>query len=459
MKPLRKILPGVGITLALAGVLTASLWPSRGSVPVEVEQVERHNLTATVRATGMIVPANYTNVLGQGFGRITEVLVHEGERVQPGDELLQVESVQPAAAVRADQAALAGARAALRSADAGIRGAEAQLASSKADLDKARFNWERGQKLYQAEVISRQNFESYRTAYDGATAALAGARAQLAESRAEQTSASGKLDNVKATLAYDEDVLRKTTYRAPITGTVTNIAARVGEDVIPGVPDATGAYLMTIADMTGAVAQVRVDENDILYLHEGQSVSLRIDAFPHASFGGRVSQVGTLAVLSTTGETTAQMAGGASTGQATDFKVDIALNHPPAELRPGMTVTSVIDTANKKNVVAVPFQALVLRPASEAGRTSMPKIPAAGPVEISTSATTGEAAGTKAGLTGVFVVRSGRAIFEPVEIGVLGENDVEIRKGVEAGERIVVGGFTALRELHSGMTVKIAKGK
>ena len=457
MKPTRKILPGLGIAVALAAILMASLWPHRGEVAVEVQSVERHDLVATVRATGMVFPKKYTNVLGQGFGRVTEILVHEGEQVQPGDVLLKVDAVRTAATVHAEQAALSGSQASLRAAGAAVEGAQASVRQSEADLAKARFDWDRGRELYQAKVISGRDFESYRSAYDGAVAGLAAARAQLVEARAEQARASGRFANLEATLAHAEDVLSKTTYRAPIPGMVTNISVRVGEDVIPGVPESTGAYLMTISDMSDPLVQVRVDENDILNLHNGQPVQLHLDAFPGRNFTGQIIAVGAQAVVTATGVATSQFSGGATTQQATDYKVDISLDDPPAGLRPGMTVTTVIETAHKKQVVAVPFQALVLRQKSEAGRTSMLKVPEAAPVAISAEPASPEASKEMAGVTGVFVVRSGRSIFTPIDIGVLGEDAVEVRHGLEPGDEIIVGGYTALHVLHSGMTVKIVK--
>jgi HlyD family secretion protein len=449
MKPVRKILPGLGIALALGAILLASLWPHRGDVPVEVETVARHDLIATVRATGMVYPRVYTNVLGQGYGRVTEILVHEGEQVQAGAVLLKVDDVRPAATVHAQQAALAAAEASLRAAQAGVLGAEAAVKQRTADLAKARFDWDRGRKLYEAKVIARRDYENYRSAHDGAVAALAAARAHLAEAHAEQSRASGRLANLQATLAHAEDILSKTTYRAPIPGTVTNIAVRVGENVIPGVPEATGAYLMTISNMSDPLVEVRVDENDVLQLHDGQPVELRIDAYPGQIFAGSIVAVGSQAVVSETGVATSQISGGTTSQQATNYKVEVALDHPPAGLRPGMTVTSAIETANKKQVVGVPFQALVLRP----------KVPEAEPVEISVAPPSEKEPAKKksAGETGVFVVRDRKAIFVPVEIGVLGENDVEILKGVTPGEKIVVGDFTALHTLHSGMAVKILK--
>lgn len=451
----RKILPGVGIGLLLVGVLVASLWPHRGAVPVQVERVERRNLVSTVRATGQIIPKVYTNVLGQGFGRIERILVHEGQFVQPGQLLLQVDAVQAGATVRSEQASLAAAQAGLRSAGSAVDAAEATVAQRKADVREATFNWEHGQKLYQAEVISRQAFESYRAAYKGAIAALDSARAQLDAARDGRSRALEAVNQIRATLAHSEDVLRKTSYRAPIAGTVTNIAVRVGENVIQGVPEANGAYLMTISDLSQVMAQVGVDENDITFLHIGQPVELRIDAYPGQTFGGKVTRVGEQAILTATGAATSQVVGGGSAQQATDYKVNISLERLPPGIRPGMTVNTVIQTANKRNVVGVPFQALVLRPKSQAGRTKLPRATQAGTVQI--AAAPGKQASKAAGLIGVFVVRKGRAIFTPVDVGVIGENYVEAREGPKPGEEIVVGGFVALRELQSGMAVKIAK--
>jgi HlyD family secretion protein len=457
MTRVRKILPGVGIGLLLAGILVASLWPQRGQLPVEVARVERRNLVATVRATGQIVPRVYTNVLGQNFGQIKQILVHEGQYVRAGHVLLKVHSVQAAAAVREEQASLASAKAGLQAAKAALRGAQASVAEHEADIRTASFNWEQGQKLYQAQLISRQDFESYRSAYENARAALDNARDQVLSARDQIAQAARQIEQIEATLVHTSDVLRQMTYRAPISGTVTNIAVRVGENVIQGVPEANGAYLMTISDLSNLIAQVGVDENDITLLHRGQPVTVRIDAFPGQEFAGQVTRVGAQAILTATGTATSQVVGGGSAQQATEYKVNISLGQLPPGLRPGMTVNTVIQTANRKNVIGVPFQALVLRPASEAGQTSIRRTRPDEPVQIAVD--TQKQKAKPAGVIGVFVVRSGRAIFTPVKIGVLGENYVEAREGLRPGEPIVVGGYTALRELHSGMAVRIIQKK
>ena len=144
--------------------------------------------------------------------------------------------------------------------------AEADVQQRKADLDKAGFNWERGQQLFQAGLIARQDYDSLKAANDSAVAALAAAQARLDQSRADLERSRSGLRQNQAVLARATDVLRKTTYRAPIGGMVTYIAVRVGENVVPGIQNASGSYLMTISDMSVVTAEVLVDETEIANL-------------------------------------------------------------------------------------------------------------------------------------------------------------------------------------------------
>lgn len=454
MSRFKKDWPGVAAVAVVAAILGASLWPRRNQVPVQVSRVRREGLTSIVRATGQIIPISYVNMLGQGFGRVMAIFVHEGEVVRPGDLLLQVDPVQAASAVQADQATVAADRASLRAAQASIEAAQAQVSQQEAASEQAQFDWQHEERLFQVGVIARQAAESYRTSFADAQALLAAARAQVAVARGNETRAAGQLAQAEAVLLHDQDVLNKTTYRAPIAGTVTNIAARVGEDVIPGVPDSPGAYLMTISDLSDPIVRVRVDETDVPYLQPGQPAAIHIDAFPGRTFSGRVQQVGVQAIETVTGMATSQMIGASSAQQTTDYQADIAIHSPPQGLLPGMTVTAMIQTTHKKGVIAVPFQALVLRPKEEAGRTSLPKYMSASAVQM---AATTPAPGQVAGEQGVFVVRSGRAVFTPVRTGVIGQDDVEVLSGVQPGEVIVVGGLSALAKLHSGMPVKVSQ--
>ena len=142
-------------------------------------------------------------------------------------------------------------------------------------------------------------------------------------------------------------------------GLVTYIAVRVGENVVPGIQNATGSYLMTISNMAVVTAEVKVDETDIVNLKNGQDVDVKIDAIPEKIFPGKVTEVGDQAILRSSGLATTQTT--ANTQEARDFKVVVTLESPPDNLRPGLSVTATIKTASKKNALTIPIQALAVR--------------------------------------------------------------------------------------------------
>jgi HlyD family secretion protein len=449
---------GAKIVLVVAGLVlvigfAVGVYEKRkGIQPVQAAPVVRRDLTSLVSATGEIRPLTYTNVLAEGFGRITEIYVHEGQWVHQGDLLMRVDSVQPAADVRAQQAAIDSTQAAVRAAQANLRATQAVVAQRQADLDKARFDWEKGQSLFEDKLISRQDYEGLKSTFNSAQAAQAAAQAQLAQARAQQAQAQGTLDQAQAVLAHAQDVLSKTTYRAPIAGMVTYIAVRVGEDVVPGIQNAEGAYLMTISDMSVVTTEVFVDETDIVNIRKDQQVTVQIDALPGKSFAGHVTEVGTQAIIRSSGLVTTQTTTG--NAEAKDFKVVVTLDHPPSDLLPGLTTTAKIVTAQRSNVLAVPIQALVVRTrkqiqaaeksaAASGGSTTMAAAP---------SQTNGNQADS---LQGVFVVREGHAMFVPVQTGIMGVTDIEVTHGLKEGDQIIIGSFQTLRTLQTGAQVRI----
>ena len=112
------------------------------------------------------------------------------------------------------------------------------------------------------------------------------------------------------------DVLRKTTYTAPISGIVSYIDVRVGENVVPGIQNAQGSFLMTISDMSVVTAEVKVDETDITNVRNGQPADVTIDAVPGKVFKGHVTEVGELAILRTSGPSSDDRDDGQHAGSA-----------------------------------------------------------------------------------------------------------------------------------------------
>jgi len=440
------IAAGAAVVLAVAAWITVRRM-NQGVVVVQTGRVIREDLTSLVTASGEIKPLTYTNVMAEGFGKITELVVREGDQVRPGDVLLRLENVQPEADVAAQRAGLDSAEAAVRSAEATAVSTAADVEQRKADLDKARFNWERGQQLFQAGLIARQEYDSFKAAHDSAVAGLAASQARLEQSRADLERSRSNLRQSQAVLARAADILRKTTYRAPIGGVATYIAVRVGENVVPGIQNASGSYLMTISDMSVVTAEVLVDETEISNVRTGQAAEVTIDALSGKIFPGQVIQVGTQAVLRTSGLATTQSTTGSQ--EAKDFKVVVRLDDPPPGLRPGLSATAKMTTAEKKNVLAIPLQALAIRTRRELDQAAAPESPGA------TLAAGRPSAAAREEVQGVFVVRDKQAVFVPVQTGITGVSEIEITDGLSEDDEIVTGSYAALRTLRPSATVRV----
>ena len=454
MKKWQKITLGIIALVVLTVIVLSSIYAvNKGVVTIQSGKVVREDLTSVVTASGEIRPKTYTNVLGEGFGKITEIVVKEGDHVKKGDILLKLESVQPGADVQAQEASVAASQAGMKVAEANYQSALATQAQRQADLEKAKFDWGRTQKLFAEQLISRQDYDASKATFDGAVAALKASEAQVEQSRAARDQSHETFAQGQAVLVHQEDVLRKTTYRAPIDGIVSYIAVRVGENVVPGIQNSEGSFLMTISDMSIVTSEVKVDETDINNVRDGQPADVTVDAMPGKIFKGHVTEVGELAILRSSGlASTTQTT--ANTQEARDFKVVVTLDNPPDTLRPGLSTTAKIQTAHKNAVLTVPIQALAVRSqkdldaAKQGSKNSSVTLAAAKPQDSS--------GGDKnQDVTGVFVIRNNHAVFVPVSTGISGVTDIEVLSGLKEGDQIVTGSYKALRTLRPDARVKI----
>jgi len=449
MKTWQKVWIGVGVVAVLATLVWFSVYQvNKGVETVQSGQVARQDLTSVVSASGEIRPKNYTNVLGEGIGKITDIVVKEGDHVKKGDILLHLESIQPGADVQAQEDNVEGAEAAVKASSANYDAAVATLAQRKADLEKAKLDWARSQSLYKEELIAKSDYDAAHASYDSAAAALQAATAQVEQTRAASEQSRLVAEQARAVLTHTQDVLRKTTYRAPIDGIVSYIAVRVGENVVPGIQNAEGSFLMTISDMSVVTSEVKVDETDITNIRAGQPADITIDAVPGKTFKGHVTQVGELAILRSSGQAATTQTT-ANTQEARDFKVVVTLDSPPDTLRPGLSSTAKIQTAEKKAVLTIPIQALAVRSQADLDEAKKPK----GNVTLAAAkpATNAE----KTDIQGVFVIRANKADFVPVQTGITGTTDIEITSGLKDGDQIVTGSYKVLRTLKPGTSVKI----
>jgi HlyD family secretion protein len=454
MKTWHKVAIGVGVAALVGGIVLFSInQANKGVVTVQTAKIAKlDSLVSQVTASGEIKPFTYTNITAQGFGRITEILVKEGDHIKKGDKLLLQDNVQANADVQAQDAAINSSESGVQAADAGYKAAEADLLTQQANLEKAKLDYDRGVGLYKDGLIAKQDFDQRKTAYDAAVATVDASRARMLEQKAQLEQVRSQLAQSKAVLVHTRDVLSKTTYISPINGIVSYLPVRPGEYVVPGIQNSNGSFLMTLSDMSTVTSEVKCDETDIVNVKIGQDADVTIDAVPGKVFKGKVTEIGSQAVLRTSGLATTQTT--TSNQEAKDFKVVVTLENPPENLRPGLSTTAKIKTAERKDVVAVPIQALAVRSRKdleEAAKSSKKD----GNVTLAAPPPAASGDPKKDEIQGVFVVNGKKAVFRPVETGISGVTDIEITKGLQPGDEIVVGSYKALRTLKPEAAIKV----
>jgi HlyD family secretion protein len=456
MKMWQKVAIGAAVVVVGAGIVLYSVnQANKGVTTVQTAKVAKQDsLISLVTASGEIKPTTYTNVQAQGFGRITDILVKEGDPIKKGDRLLLQENVQANADVRAQAAAMNSSESGILAADASYKSAQSDLISQRANLEKAKLDFERGQGLYKDGLIPKQDFDQRKTSYDAAVAAVDSANARVLQLKAQLEQSRAQLNQNKAVLVRTQDVLNKTTYVSPINGIVSYLPVRLGEYVVPGIQNSNGSFLMTLSDMSIVTAEVKVDETDIVNVRMGQEADVTIDAVPGKIFHGKVTEIGSQAVLRSSGLATTQST--TSTQEAKDFKVVVTLDSPPENLRPGLSTTAKIKTAEKKNIVAIPIQALAVRSRKDLDDAKKNgKGDSSGSVTLAAPPPAVPGDPKKDEVQGVFVVNAKKAVFRPVKTGISGVTDIEITDGLQTGDEIVIGSYKALRTLKPEAPVKV----
>ena len=470
MKSRKKMILVIVGAVALVGLVAGGIiWSKGGVVTVQTTKVVREDLAAIVTASGEIKPptANLANVNANSFGKITDIYVKEGDTVKKGQLLLKTEAVQATANIDAQKAALStakadveGSQAAVQSAAASLKTSQADLQTAQANLARAQGDFERGKDLLRDKLIAQQVFDQRLNDFKVAQANIDAAQARVVQAKAQLQQATYNHDMARTRVAQNEatlvgllDARDKTIYTSPLDGIVTSLPVHVGENVVPGIQNAVGSLLYQISDLAVITAEVKVDETDIVNVRLGQPAEVTIDAIPNKTFKGKVTEIGQSAVGRTSGTTTGTST--LTTEEAKDFKVVVTLEDPPPGLRPGLSTTAKITTATRQNAVTIPIQALTVRTRRQLEEEESSK-GGKGKVQAATSQppTSAKDKG-KEEVQGVFLLKDGRAVFVPVESGIMGQSDVEVLKGVQPDDEIVSGPFSVLRTLKNHTKIKV----
>lgn len=389
-----------GATLAVLLVVVSLVTNRESGIEVEYETVRPRDLTAIVGASGELEPQQMVEISATTPGEVVRVGVVEGQRVEKGQFLLQLDPV-PAAATASGQAAA-------------VETARAELQSAEAQLELAERDYARRRSLAERDLIPEAELEQ--------------AEAELKARRAAVAAATNRVRQAGASLRSARHEVGRVTIRSPIDGIVTRLNVEEGEVAMIGTMNQPGTVLLTIADLAVMEAKVDVDETDVVAIRAGQPAEVTVDAFPDTVFVGQVTEVATTPKVVPT--TTGPAQG------AADYQVTITLEGAfPASVS-GLTASAEIVTATRENALTIPIQSLVVRPVEDDSAEE-------GVVERE----------------GVFVIEDGAARFVPVRVGIAGERHFEVVDGLEEGDRVVSGPYQALRDLSDGDTVEAEEAR
>ena len=427
-KKLFGVIGGAVLIIVIAVLSIAARNRDKG-IPITTDKAFRKNITQLVTATGKIQPQVEVKIAPEVSGELIDIPVHEGQVVHTGDLLVKIKPDVYKAQVEAQQAALNSAR--------------ASVLSDKAQLDKARLDYDRSKSLFAKGLLSDSDRKSAETTYDTAKASLEAAQFDV--------------DRAQGALQQTADALGKTVIYSPCDGTISALEARVGERVV-GTIQFAGTEVMRIANLNNMEAQVDVNENDIVNVKVGDTARINVDAYPDRVFHGVVREIAATATTNNAG----------TQEDVTNFLVKISIPNPPVPLRPGMSTTADIETATVNNAVVVPIQSVTVR---MAGSKLSPE-----EMEKANAQQVAQEDGNRADVTNetlqkakqrelrqklervVFVRVGDKVKQQKVVTGISDNTYMEIKSGVQPGQEVVSGSYTAIsRKLKDGAKVEIEK--
>lgn len=435
----------IGLVVLLILVITANKlgWIGQGDVlKVATEKVEEKTVNETVTASGKIQPEKEVKLSSEVSGEIVELNIKEGDMVKKGDVLCRV---------KPDilQSGYDRAVASLNSQKANLAAAQQQLIQIQATFENIEGNFKRNKELFDKKVISASEFEKSRAEYEGA-------KANLEMQKQNVLGARYGIDQSNAMVKEAADNLSRTTIYAPVDGVISLLSVELGERVV-GTAQMAGTEIMRIANMSSMEVNVDVNENDINRIKVDNEATIEVDAFQGRKFTGIVTEIAS--------SSSAIGSGGASVEQVTNFRVKVRLqqesyadimgeNELTSPFRPGLSATVDIHTQKDKGI-SVPIQSVTTREVKSSDTTvknDSEKLKDNANIKKEQDANVEEC---------VFIYKDGKAILIPVKTGIQDDRFIRILSGLQGGEEVITGPFTAIsKTLKDGAVVeKVASDK
>ncbi|GGA78480.1 RND transporter [Flavobacterium palustre] len=387
---------------------------------IETAKIVPMTIVETVSATGKIQPEIEVKIAPEVSGEIILLNVKEGQVVKKGDLLVKINPDLYTSSYNRSVSNLSGTK--------------AGLTQSEASFKEAKANYERNKTLYEKGVISRSDWDKSIASFEVA--------------KATRQSAYYNVQSASASVNEAKDNLGRTTIYAPADGTISVLNVEIGERVL-GTQQMAGTELLRVANLNNMEVEVDVNENDIVKIKVGDLANVEVDAYLKKQFKGVVTSISNSASSTLTAD------------QVTNFKVkvriqkesyqDLLVGKPEtySPFRPGMTATVDIITKTKKNVLAVPISAVVVKSDTTAVAISDKEIP--DPKEEKK-----EAPKSDKKFECVFLKVGDKAKIKIVKTGIQDDTNIEIISGVKKGDEVITGPYTTVsKELNSGNKVKL----
>jgi len=430
----KKILLGVGVVVVLGGLAYANLGMKRQSgITVNVEKIQARDLESIVSASGKIQPTSSVNISAETMGKVVALEVREGDVVKKGQLLLQIDAKNLETQVQNREASLSSAKFLLEQ-------TKGQIVNARVALKEAEDTLKRQEQMFKAGLLPRDQ-------YDRVVNDVARQKTNLMVTEQSAQSQEQRIKQEEANLESASYDLNKLRVVAPISGIVTRRNIEIGETAVVGTMNNAGTVLLTIADLSVIETEIEVDETDIPFIQIGQPAKITIDALPDQTFPGHVTEVGNSPIQAAAGQQ-----------RATNFKVVVTVDGHVPNVRPGFTCTAVITTGTRKQVLGVPIQSMTLREVvvddkgqivrQEHAPGTTPSPRPAGPADLKPGQQRKE-------MEGVFLVKDGRAQFQPVKTGIAGEKYFEVLSGLTADDEVITGPFASVRNLREGDQVRV----
>lgn len=394
---MRYVLTSAIVMLALLsfGACTKKTEPASGASPtvqgIKTETVAAQSMSAVYEAVGTIRAKNSSVVSSKVLGTITAMRVREGDTVQAGQVLAEIDNREALIQAQRSTAELAEARGALDEIERNIKAAGAKRAAAEANRRLTASTLRRYEQLIVTKSVSSQELDEVRTRNEVAIAEVdaAGRMQQSLEAKRRQVLA--RIDQAKANVASAQVNASFDRIVAPISGVVVSRQAEVGYMATPGAP------LLTIENGADYRLEAAVQESQINQIHLGDRVGVQIDALGSQELAGFVAEIVPTAD---------------ATSRSYLVKIGIALPAGDQLIRSGLYGKARF-VMGQTEAITIPRQSLV-----ERGQ-----------------------------LTSVYVVdQSGLAHTRLVQTGKTYGDRVEVLSGLTAGEQIVTGDVTALTD-------------